>query len=686
MNKDKSKKIKFLIFLFVVFFVMIVAKYFHLEEYFDVSFLKNKILEFGVFAPVFYIFLYIFATIFFLPGSTLTIAGGALFGSFWGTVYAVLGATIGAVIAFLFARYFAESFVEGFLKDRFEKLIEYDKKIKQNGFLVVLFLRLIPIFPFNGLNFGLGLTMVGLKDYFWGTFLGIIPGTFVFAYFGSSLASMDFQNMFFATLILILFLLISPIYNKFKKKNDNEFDIIVIGAGAGGLNIAVFMNKAGFKTLLIDKKDEAIGGDCLNFGCIPSKSLIYVSSLIKESKKSEKFGINVSGSVDFKMIKRYIEEKKSIIRKHENKAYFEKTGITVALGYAEFVSKNEVKVKNKIYKAKKIVLATGSKAKRLDIENSDKVDILTNEDIFNIDKIPERLLVIGGGQMGIEIGQAFLNLGSRVSIVQKSDRILPKEDKEISDLLFKKLKKDGMSFYLNSYPKKFISKNQLLIINKAKEEKIIKFDAVFVAVGREVNIKGLGLDKAGILADERGIIADKYLRTTNKNVYLCGDVAGQYQFTHMAELHASVILRNFFSPIKKRVNMDNISWVTYTNPEIATFGLSEKEIKKRRIKYKVLKSKLKDDDRAIVSDATDGMIKIFVSKKGKLLGGSIIAKNAGEIFQELILVKSSGLKIKNIFNKIYPYPTATRINKKVASKFFSEKLTKLNKRILRFFY
>ncbi len=681
-----SNKAKFIIFLTFLVFVVFLVKYFHLESYLNISFLKEKISGFGMFAPLMYVFVYMVATVLFLPGSTITIAGGILFGSLLGTLYTIFGATLGAVIAFLFARYLGESFVESLLKNKFQKLMEYDKKLQKNGFLVVLFLRLVPLFPFNALNFGLGLTLVKLKDYFWGTFLGIIPGTFAFAYFGSSLASMDIKSIIFAVLILTVFSFIMPIYNKFRKKEENEFDIAVVGAGAGGLNIASFMAKAGFKTLLVDKKEESIGGDCLNFGCVPSKALIHIAYLAKKAKESEQFGFEVSKNIDIKKVKEYIRKKQDIIRKHENKKYLESLGIEVALGGAEFVSKNEIKVKDKIYKARKIVLATGSRPKKLEIEGSNRVKIWTNENIFNIDKLPKKLLVVGAGPVGMEIAQAFLRLGSCVCVLQNSDRILPKEDKDISDILLQSLKKEGMKFYLNSSPKKFISKNELLIEDKNKNEIILDFDAVFVAVGREINTEGLNLQKAGILMDGKKIKVDKYLRTTNKNVYLCGDVAGKHQFTHAAELHASLILKNFFLPFKKKLNTENLSWVIFTDPQIATFGMQQEQLKEKNIKHIVLEADFSSDDKAIVDDAQIGKVKLFVTKKGKILGGSCIAQNAGEIFQELILAKDSKLKLKNIFNKIYPYPTATRINKKVASLFFAKKLTKTNKKILKILY
>ncbi len=466
---------------------------------------------------------------------------------------------------------------------------------------------------------------------------------------------------------------------------EKTFDIIVIGAGSGGLNIAGFMNRVGLKVLLVDKSDENIGGDCLNFGCVPSKALIHIARLVKNSHDAKKFGIEITGNVDMTKVRNYIKDKQSIIREHENAEYFRSIGMTVVLGSAKFVSKNEVEVGGVTYKSKKIVISTGSRPRQLSIKGSEKLNIYTNEEIFDIEKLPKRLLVIGGGPIGLEIGQAFNYLGSHVSVLHRSDKLLPKEDIEIANIFTDNLKREGVEFYFNSEIKEILDNNEVLINNDGKEIKPL-FDAIFVAIGRELNTEGLELEKAGIEMDGRKIKVDKYLRTTNKNVYLCGDIVGGHQFTHAAELHAGVILNNFFSPVKKKYSPDKLSWVTYTNPEIATFGLSENELNKKGTKYKTLNSDFKEDDRAIVDDFGEGKTKLFVSNKGTLLGGTMIAPNAGELFQELVLLNNSGLKISNIFNKIYPYPTATRINKRVVSQHFAEKLTAFNKKVLKFLF
>ncbi len=514
-----------------------------------------------------------------------------------------------------------------------------------------------------------------------------------------------------------------------------DFDIIVIGAGSGGLNIAGFMNKAGFKVCLIDKSDKAIGGDCLNYGCIPSKALIHIARGVAAGKSSEKFFVNgktdneqksESRQIDITKVMEAVKAKQEIIREHENAEYFRSQGMEVVLGLAKFISKNSVEVNGVPYKAKKIVLATGSRPVEIDIkgnnaddadnsetDGNNKIPVYTNETIFNIKTLPKNLLVIGGGPIGIELGQAFSMLGSKVTIVHKGLRILEKEDSEIAEALAKKLNKQGIDILLKSEVLEIRGidgvANAVIISgeNSVDKESLIPADAILLSIGRKLNIENLDLEKAGIeimtTKDAKSALSkikvNEYLQTTNRKVFLCGDVVGQHQFTHAAELHAALILRNFFAPVgfgllgnlfKKKLNTDSLSWVTFTSPEIATFGINEKTLIDRGEGFEILTDNFTHDDRAITDEYRDGIIKLFVGTsgrhKGKLLGGTLISPKAGEIVQELILTQSSRLPIKYIFNKIYPYPTSSRINKRVITKYFARSLSGLAKKVLKVLY
>ena len=472
------------------------------------------------------------------------------------------------------------------------------------------------------------------------------------------------------------------------------YDIIVIGAGSGGLNVASFMNSIGLKVLLIDRSDEQIGGDCLNTGCVPSKALIHIARQHKNAQEVTAFGPRLGGSIDLQKVMTHVKAAQDVIREHENAEYFRSKGMDVVLGNATFVGKNAVEVGDSIYHGKKIILATGSRPRTLTIPGVDEVErsdrLFTNENIFSLANLPKRLLVIGAGPIGIELGQAFANLGSLVTIVTNDAKILPREDSTLASILYERLKEDGVVFHFGKNTLRFEKGDTLVVEDSTtKTAEKLYFDAVLVSIGRILNTDGLELEKAGIKTDERGkILVDGYLRTTNKQVFVCGDVAGQHQFTHAAELHAGVIIKNMFTPFfKKKLTTDTLSWVTYTTPELATYGLNEIELKKRKIEYKVLESSFAEDDRAITDDAKYGYTKMFVdSKTKKILGGTMIAPNAGELIQELIMAITNGLTTSAIFNKIYPYPTAGRINKRVVTNGERGRLTSSIKRLLRFFF
>ncbi|PJA87207.1 MAG: mercuric reductase [Candidatus Moranbacteria bacterium CG_4_9_14_3_um_filter_42_9] len=469
------------------------------------------------------------------------------------------------------------------------------------------------------------------------------------------------------------------------KKKPQQFDVIVIGAGSGGLNIAGFMNRVGLRVLLIDKEDRTIGGDCLNFGCVPSKALIHVARLIRAGRRAERFGMSGSGEIDMKKVMGYVNDKKEIIRQKENAAYLRNLGMTVVLGKASFAGLRTVEVNGARYRGKKIVIATGSRPRHLDIPGIESVKVYNNENIFSIRSTPKKMVVVGAGPIGVEIGQAMVAFGSEVTII--GSRLLGKEDPEMVAPLKEALERDGVKLLLGYRPVKVEDGGTLVIRNEQGEEQKIPFDMLFESIGRKFNFSELDLEKAGIAVDEKGkLVIDECLRTTNRNVLVCGDAAGGHMFTHAAELHAAVIIKNFFSPWKKKLDTDAMAWVTYSSPEIATFGLSERTLQARRVAYEVVAKDFSESDYAIVNDDTSGKIKLLLSPKGIILGGSIVASNAGELAQELMLAQSNGIKIKAFMNKVYPYPTAARINHSLVLDHMSKKLTGPIKKLLRLLF
>jgi pyruvate/2-oxoglutarate dehydrogenase complex dihydrolipoamide dehydrogenase (E3) component len=472
---------------------------------------------------------------------------------------------------------------------------------------------------------------------------------------------------------------------------DKKYDIIVIGCGSGGLSVGLFMGMAGFKVLMVSKTDHSIGGDCLNDGCVPSKAFIHVAKIAHQAKEAINFGLQLSGSIDIKKAIEYVYQRQEVIRAHENASWLIEQGVDVALGEAHFTGRDEIEVDGKKYKGKKIVIATGSKPGKLTISGVEKVTYYDNESIFHIEELPKKLLVIGGGPIGMEIAQVMSRLGSKVTVVHRGSMILKNDDEAVTSILYNQLKKEGIEFYLNAKADHFSSANEAMIILKDKSKKSIQFDAVFVGIGRELNLEILQLQNAGVEVKDGSIIKNRHLQTTNKNIFVCGDVAGDLQFSHAAEFHARILLNNFFSPFKNKLNDDHMSWVTFTDPEVATFGLNEKQLKERNIGYERLERDFREDDRAITDNYQYGKSVLFISNKGflrkqKILGGTMVAPGAGESIQELILANTSKLSINAIFNKIYPYPTVSRINQQVIVQYKSNALTNMVKTILQKLY
>lgn len=467
----------------------------------------------------------------------------------------------------------------------------------------------------------------------------------------------------------------------------NNYDVVVIGAGSGGLNVASFFANIKMKVLLIDKKESSLGGDCLNTGCVPSKALIHAASLVASARVTRSYGLEVSGSVDISKVMNEIKEKQGVIRVHETSDALRKKGMDVMLGHVVFTGKNTLAIEGQEITFAKCVLATGSRARMLSTVHDDSVRLFSNETIFDIDYLPKEFVFIGGGPIGCELGQAFARLGSHVTVLNSQDRILPREASEVSAVVSAGMEKDGVSIFNNITILEIKDKAIFYTLQDSEEIKKIETDAIFVGIGRVLNIEGLDLEKAGIACDEKKsrLMINEYLQTTNPDVYAVGDVAGSFMFTHTAEEHAKVVINNMLSPFKKK-KPTIMSWVTFTDPQVATFGASVEDLQKDGVSYEVLETSFEDEDRAITDGCRDGFSRVYIDKQGKLLGGTMVGDDAGELIQELLLLHSSRLSLSTLFSKVYPYPSKSRINRKLSLLFASRKLTERNKGILRFFF
>lgn len=450
-----------------------------------------------------------------------------------------------------------------------------------------------------------------------------------------------------------------------------EYDLLVIGAGSGGLGVALGMHELGFKVLLIDKNPESIGGECLNTGCVPSKALLHIANQIHQTKIAAGLGLEVKGKVDIEKIKTYISQKQDAIRTHENVDYFRKKGLTIKLGTASFVSRDQVAIKDEIFKGKNIIIATGSLPRKITIPGEENLPVFSHESVFDINFIPKHFVFIGAGPVSMEMAQAFSRLGSRVSVVVRGERILKKEHPEIAGILLKKLQQEGIRFYFNSEVTRIEPENTVILKASSGKEQEISAQAIFMGAGRELNFESLKLKNAGVETKEGKIILNDMLQTSNKNVFVSGDAADSLKFSHAAEMHSMLLINNFISPLKKKLNLDHFPWVTFTDPEVATFGLNEDSLKQRKIKYEKLETHLGKTDRAVTDDFEYGKLILYIEKKfinpgnAKILGGSMVAPNAGEITQELVLANVTGIKLSGFMNKIYAYPTVGNIHKTI---------------------
>lgn len=462
-----------------------------------------------------------------------------------------------------------------------------------------------------------------------------------------------------------------------------KYDVIVLGAGSAGLNIAGFMNTLKLKVLLVEK--HRVGGDCLNYGCVPSKSLLAIANIIASARKTEAFGPHMVGNVEMNRVARKIRERQEIIRVHENPEYFRQKGIDVEIGEPRFTSPKTIQVNDKEYRARHIVIATGSRPAIPPIPGIEKVDYLTNETVFSNKKLPPHLLVIGGGPIGVELAQAYRRLGSQVTLLEQASQILPREDTGISQILARALTNEGVNIRTGANIEGFLMANKVTVKDSSGNDELITFDRLLIAAGRKLNIEGLDLEKGNVQVSNNRIMVDQYQRTTNRRVFVCGDAAGSFMFTHWAEYQAAVAIKNMLSPFKKKIQRSRVAWVTYTDPEIATFGRQPHQMEAAGISFETVSVPLEDVDRAICEDIHDGLLKLYLSK-GKIMGGTLAGKNAGEIAGEMIAFMTLKIPFSKMYERVYPYPTMARVQRKAVQQYLGRKLTPAATRILRILF
>ena len=481
------------------------------------------------------------------------------------------------------------------------------------------------------------------------------------------------------------------------RKGEGIYNVVVIGAGTAGLVTAAGTAGLGGRVALIER--NLMGGDCLNFGCVPSKALISSARVIQQIRESEKWGLDrQQPEFVFEKVFERMRARRARIAPKDSQERFESLGVNVFHGEARFVSPHEVEVNGQRLRAKNFVIATGSRAVIPKIEGIDQVRYFTNETIFDELKAkPESMIVLGGGPIGCELAQTFCRLGTQVTIIQRGDQLLPKEDRDVAEFLERRLINEGVRIIKNvdarSVATTDAGKIALEFLDRQPgrlAERTFFADALLIAIGRNPNLQSLDLKSAGVDVNERGVRVNDYLQTSQRDIYAVGDVIGPFLFTHMADAQARVVVRNIVAPfqfLRQKMDYSVVPWCTYVDPEVAHVGLCEKEARQENVDYDLFVVPLQDVDRAVVESEDAGFAKILTRKgSDKILGATIIAPHAGDLLHEFVLAMKAGVGLGTIASTIHAYPTFAELARKAGDKFNKTRLTPRAKKIFTWLY
>jgi pyruvate/2-oxoglutarate dehydrogenase complex dihydrolipoamide dehydrogenase (E3) component len=458
---------------------------------------------------------------------------------------------------------------------------------------------------------------------------------------------------------------------------NHDYDIGILGGGAAGLTVASGAAQLGAKTILIEKESQ-LGGDCLHFGCVPSKTLIRTAHVRHLMKNARDYGLPEAdvGPVDFAEVAKRIRSVIATIQDHDSEERFCGLGAEVRFGSAEFADEHSVRIDGKAVSAKSWLIATGSSPAVPAVEGLGSTPFITNKEIFSLPKLPASMIVLGAGPIGIEMAQAFCRLGTEVSVVQRGGQILSREDADMAGAVMKALECEGVAFHLNASVTgaRDLGSEREIVFTRDGKETALRAETILVALGRQVNVDGLGLENIGLGFDSRGIKVDPRLRTNHGHIYAAGDVTGAWQFTHAAGYEGGIVLGNAVFRIPRKTDYTYMPWCTYTDPELASIGLNEKTATAEGIRYSVWTERFVDNDRGLAEGAGPGKIKMILNGKEKPIGVQILGPHAGDLLAEWVAVMNGGVKLSTLAASVHPYPTLGEINKRVAGSFLSGKI------------
>ncbi|TWX73594.1 FAD-dependent oxidoreductase [Colwellia sp. C1TZA3] len=694
--------------LLLVIAVTLVALFFHfdLNRLLTLEGLKSSMVQFGQWreqSPLLIIggffTLYVLVTALSLPGAAiLTLASGALFGLTEGFIIASFASSLGALLAFLVSRYLLRDTIKAKFPERLKAI---DAGVKKEGAFYLFTLRLVPVFPFFLVNLLMAVTSIKAWTFYWVSQIGMFLGTMVYVNAGTQLAEIDSLSGILSPKLILSFVLLGllplmanaiinkikqrQVYKKWQKPKSFDRNLIVIGAGAGGLVTSYIAAAVKAKVSLIEAGE--MGGDCLNYGCVPSKAMIKSAKIVAQIEHGEHYGLdNSTAQFSFKKVMARVHQVIADIAPHDSVERYTNLGVEVIKGYGKLTNPWTVEVKlndgsTQTLTARSIVIATGARPFVPPLPGIETSGYVTSDTLWaefaKLDSAPKKLIVLGGGPIGCELAQSFARLGSQVIQIEMAERIMIREDLDVAEFARQSLQKSGVNILTSHQAlrceqrdgRKFIIVKHLKHDQGTEHEEIaIEYDQLLCAVGRAARLEGYGLETLGIETN-RTIQTNEYLETLYPNIFAAGDIVGPYQFTHVAAHQGWYAAVNaLFGTFKKfKVDYRVIPWTTFIDPEVARVGINEQEAIEQEIDYEITRYDFAELDRAITDGAANGFIKVITPKgKDKILGVTIVAEHAGDLIAEFVLAMKHGLGLNKILGTIHSYPTWAEGNKYAA--------------------
>ena len=639
---------------------------------------QNPVLSIGVFFAI-----YVAVTALSLPGAAiLTLAAGALFGLVQGLVIVSFASSVGATLAFLVSRFILRDTVRNKFKEKLKKI---DEGVEKQGAFYLFTLRLVPVFPFFLINLLMGLTSLKTWTFYWVSQVGMLAGTAVYVNAGTQLAQIDSLSgivspgLIFSFVLLGIFPWIAKaivavvnrrrVYKGFSKPKKFDRNLVVIGAGAGGLVTSYIAAAVKAKVTLVEAGE--MGGDCLNYGCVPSKAIIKTAKVANQMRHADNYGLEpVTPAMSFKRVMARVHEVIAAIAPNDSVERYTSLGVDVVKGYAKIIDPWTVEIKKndggtQTLTTKNIVVATGAAPFIPELPGIEQSGYVTSDTLWTkfaeLEDAPKRLIVLGGGPIGCELAQAFSRLGSDVTQVERAPRLMGREDADVAGYAESVLRESGVNVLTSHDALRFEQQDgeKVLVVAKEGVESTIAYDEVIVAVGRKARLHGFGLEDLGIQFD-RTIETDEYLQTLMPNIFAAGDVVGPYQFTHVAAHQAWYAAVNaLFGTFKKfKVDYRVIPWTTFIDPEVARVGINERDAAEQDIDVEVTRYEFAELDRAVAESARKGFIKVLTPPgKDKILGVTIVSEHAGDLLAEFVIAMKHDLGLNKILGTIHAYPT-----------------------------